>query len=84
MALDATILAIFGEPPDGIDLDEQIVTAYNIVVIVALVVAAIFVGLRFYVRNMKGSNLWWDDWTIVFSVVRRLVNGMEGEERQLT
>ncbi|KAH6991141.1 hypothetical protein BKA56DRAFT_628522 [Ilyonectria sp. MPI-CAGE-AT-0026] len=68
MTVDPAILAIFGPAPDGLDLDEQIVTTYNVVVCVALGIAAAFVGLRFYVRLFKGSNLWYDDWAIVFGI----------------
>lgn len=69
MTVDPAILAIFGAAPDGLDLDEQIVTTYNVVVCVVLGIAAAFVGLRFYVRLFKGSNLWYDDWAIVFGIV---------------
>ncbi|KAK7408028.1 hypothetical protein QQX98_009801 [Neonectria punicea] len=69
MAVDPAILAIFGPAPDGLDLKEQLVTAYNIVVCVTLGIATAFVALRFWVRQFKGSKLWYDDWAIVFAII---------------
>ncbi|KAH7312758.1 hypothetical protein B0I35DRAFT_452546 [Stachybotrys elegans] len=39
-----------------------IVQAHLIVVCVVVGFAVISVGVRFYVRFIKGVNLWWDDW----------------------
>ncbi|KAK7425719.1 hypothetical protein QQZ08_007818 [Neonectria magnoliae] len=69
MAVDSAILAIFGPPPDGLDLKEELVTAYNIVVCVTLGIVTTFVALRFWVRQFKGSKLWYDDWAIVFAII---------------
>lgn len=69
MTVDPNIVAIFGEPPAGLDLDEQIVTSYNVAVCIVLGLAAASVALRFYVRCVKGSKLWYDDWAIFLSVV---------------
>ncbi|KAF5493503.1 Satratoxin biosynthesis SC1 cluster protein 4 [Colletotrichum fructicola] len=68
MTVDPNIVAIFGEAPAGLDLDEQIVTSYNVAVCIVLGLAAASVALRFYVRCVKGSKLWYDDWAIFFSV----------------
>ncbi|CAI0645317.1 unnamed protein product [Colletotrichum noveboracense] len=68
MTVDPNIVAIFGEPPAGLDLDEQIVTSYNVAVCIVLGLAAASVALRFYVRCVKGSKLWYDDWAIFLSV----------------
>ncbi|KAF6830169.1 integral membrane protein pth11-like protein [Colletotrichum musicola] len=69
MALDPTIVSIFGEPPAGLDLEETIVVSYNVAVCVVLGLAAASVTLRFYVRSIKGAKLWWDDYTILLSVL---------------
>lgn len=69
MALDPTIVSVFGEPPAGLDLEESIVVGYNVAVCVVLGLAAASVALRFYVRSIKGAKLWWDDYTILLSVV---------------
>ncbi|KAH0426536.1 integral membrane protein pth11-like protein [Colletotrichum camelliae] len=68
MTADPNIVAIFGEAPAGLDLDEQIVTSYNVAVCIVLGLAAASVALRFYVRCVKGSKLWYDDWAIFLSV----------------
>lgn len=35
------------------------------------VLAACCVGLRLLSRHLKGQKLWWDDYLIMFSMVRR-------------
>ncbi|KPM42205.1 hypothetical protein AK830_g4328 [Neonectria ditissima] len=67
VTVDATILAAFGEPPEGMDLEEQRVVAHNVAVCVSLGLAVASVALRLYVRRMKGARLGMDDYTIVAS-----------------
>lgn len=69
MAVDPNIVAIFGPPPDGLDLEYNVITLYNVVCCVVYGVAVAVVGLRFYVRNMKSSGLEMDDWAVLCSVV---------------
>ncbi|GJC88835.1 hypothetical protein ColLi_11673 [Colletotrichum liriopes] len=68
MTTDPSIAAIFGEPPSGTKLDEQLVVSSNIAVCVVLGLSAASVALRFYVRSMKGAKLWYDDYAILLSV----------------
>lgn len=68
MALDATILAIFGEPPAGTDLSDEVTTPYNIVSIVFFTLASLSVALRFYVR-MNNNTVDKDDYMVVAGLV---------------
>ncbi|KAF9876561.1 integral membrane protein pth11-like protein [Colletotrichum karsti] len=68
MAIDPNIVAIFGEAPADVDLNERSVVSHNIAVCVVLGVAAASVALRFYVRIFKGAKLWYDDYAIFLSV----------------
>lgn len=36
------------------------------------VLAVVAVGLRLVSRHIMGQKLWWDDWMIIFSMVRTL------------
>ena len=54
-------------PPQG-DIDEgtTIIAATCVVVGVTVIVVA----LRLAVRGWITKSLWWDDWTILFAIVR--------------
>ncbi|KAM0351009.1 hypothetical protein ACHAPU_002787 [Fusarium lateritium] len=67
--IDPRIVAIFGPPPEDLDLDESVVTLYNVLTSVILGIAVLVVGLRFYARNMKSANLEMDDWAVLLSVI---------------
>lgn len=69
MAVDPKIVAIFGPPPKGLDLEKNVITTYNVVVCVVLGIAVTVVALRFYVRNMKSANIEMDDWAVLVSLV---------------
>ncbi|KAG5790479.1 hypothetical protein H9Q69_010460 [Fusarium xylarioides] len=69
MAVDPKIVAIFGPPPEGLDLDKNVITTYNVVVCVVLGIAVTVVVLRFYVRNMKSANIELDDWAVLVSLL---------------
>lgn len=71
MALDPNIVAIFGPPPEDLDLDNDQITLYNTVTCVVLGIAFLVVVLRFYVRNMKSAQLEMDDWAVLVSLVSR-------------
>lgn len=47
--------------------------------IAAIVPATIAVALRFFARYVSSAGFWWDDYTIVLSLVSvgRIVGGME-------
>ncbi|GKU22926.1 unnamed protein product [Fusarium langsethiae] len=68
MELDPNIVAIFGQPPQGLDLNQQQITTYNIVTCIILGIAFAVVALRFYVRNMKSAQLEMDDWAVLVSL----------------
>ncbi|CCT75883.1 related to integral membrane protein [Fusarium fujikuroi] len=68
MAVDPNIVAIFGPPPQGLDLERNVITTYNVVVCVVLGIAVTVVALRFYVRNMKSANIEMDDWAVLVSL----------------
>lgn len=69
MAVDPNIVAIFGPPPKGMDLEKNVITTYNVVVCVVLGISVTVVALRFYVRNMKSANIEMDDWAVLVSLV---------------
>jgi hypothetical protein len=77
MEVDPNIVAIFGPPPKGLDLEKNVITTYNVVVCVVLGIAVTVVALRFYVRNMKSANIEMDDWAVLVSLVSTL-DGMFG------
>lgn len=69
ITVDPVILAAFGEPPEGIDLEERLVVNHNVAVSVSLGLAVAAVALRLYVRRLKGARMWLDDYAIIFSTV---------------
>jgi hypothetical protein len=72
MELDPNIVAIFGPPPQDLDLSRDQITLYNVVTCVILGIAFLVVAMRFYVRNMKSAKLEMDDWAVLVSLVSRL------------
>ncbi|KAH7120219.1 hypothetical protein B0J13DRAFT_599485 [Dactylonectria estremocensis] len=68
VTVDPIIVAAFGEPPDGVDLEEKLVENQNVAVSVVFGLAVAAVALRLYVRRFKGgARLWLDDYAIVLS-----------------
>lgn len=67
--VDPTIAAIFGNPPHGLNINQETVVRYDVVVCVIWGIAAAAVCLRMYVRNLKGAHLSYDDYTIVMGLV---------------
>ncbi|KAF4980833.1 hypothetical protein FZEAL_3249 [Fusarium zealandicum] len=68
MAVDPKVVKIFGPPPEGLDLQNNVITTYNVVVCLVLGIAIAVVGLRFYVRNMKSVQVEMDDWAVLISL----------------
>ncbi|ROW13325.1 hypothetical protein VPNG_05533 [Cytospora leucostoma] len=68
MALDSAIVAIFGQPPENIDLSEQSTTANNTVSVTFFVVACLCVALRFYIRIGK-KTVGIDDYTVIVGLI---------------
>lgn len=69
MEPNADIVAVFGPPPDGIDIAESSVVQNNAAVIVLAVLASAAVALRILSRFVQGHDLKADDWAIVGSLV---------------
>lgn len=70
MTVDAGIVAIFGEPPIGIDLAEQTTSRDNTIVVCLCVLALVSFAGRIWARRIKGAPLWLDDWLVLVSLVR--------------
>ncbi|KAI5196665.1 hypothetical protein E4T39_07678 [Aureobasidium subglaciale] len=71
-SVDTGIQAIFGPPPEGIDLKASVTLGYDVVSCVVLGLAIAAVALRFHIRLMYSSqsrNLGVDDYTIVLGLV---------------
>ncbi|ROV98635.1 hypothetical protein VSDG_04342 [Cytospora chrysosperma] len=68
MAIDAGILAIFGEPPAGMDLTAETLTSSNAACATFFVLATLSVALRFWVR-LRNDTLGRDDWTMAAGLV---------------
>lgn len=69
MALDSAILAIFGPPPDSIDVADSRVGENNAAVIALLCLATVAVILRFVARISLRNPLMADDWAILIALV---------------
>ncbi|KAE9575459.1 hypothetical protein CGMCC3_g8471 [Colletotrichum fructicola] len=69
MEPNADIVAVFGPPPDGIDIAESSVAQNNAAVIVLAVLASAAVALRILSRFLQGHDLKADDWAIVGSLL---------------
>lgn len=69
MTVDPTIEAIFGPPPDNVDLIESNVAVNNGAVIAMLSLAAVAVLLRFVARVTLRNPLLADDWAIIVALV---------------
>ncbi|KAF4838616.1 Satratoxin biosynthesis SC1 cluster protein 4 [Colletotrichum tropicale] len=69
MEPNADIVAVFGPPPDGIDIAESSVAQNNAAVIVLAVLASAAVALRILSRFIQGHDLKADDWAIVGSLL---------------
>jgi hypothetical protein len=69
MTVDPAIEAIFGPPPDNVDLIESNVAINNGAVIAMLSLAAVAVLLRFVARVTLRNPLLADDWAIIVALV---------------
>ncbi|KAI5270707.1 hypothetical protein E4T47_05909 [Aureobasidium subglaciale] len=71
-SVDAGIQAIFGPPPEGIDLKASLTLGYDVVSCVVLGLAIAAVALRFHIRlkySSQSRNLGIDDYTILLGLV---------------
>ncbi|UQC78764.1 uncharacterized protein CLUP02_04241 [Colletotrichum lupini] len=69
MELEPNIIAIFGPPPDDLDISESSVARNNAAVIILAVLASAAVVLRLMARFLQGHSLKADDWTILLSLL---------------
>ncbi|KAL2884411.1 hypothetical protein SGCOL_000357 [Colletotrichum sp. CLE4] len=69
MELDPNIVAIFGPPPDDLDISESSVTRNNAAVIILAALASVAVVLRLMARFLQGHSLKADDWAILASLL---------------
>ncbi|KXH66347.1 hypothetical protein CSAL01_03941 [Colletotrichum salicis] len=69
MEPDPNIVAIFGPPPDGLDISESSVARNSAAVIILAVLASVAVVLRLMARFLQGHSLKADDWAILDSLL---------------
>ncbi|KAI9923726.1 hypothetical protein ASPWEDRAFT_120507 [Aspergillus wentii DTO 134E9] len=70
-----SINAVFGSPPSGIDLSDNLTPRNNATVIAVYILAVCLVALRFVARiKAQGSTIATDDWLIVGAVVSVTAN----------
>ncbi|KAK1448259.1 hypothetical protein CCUS01_11842 [Colletotrichum cuscutae] len=74
MEPDPNIIAIFGPPPDDLDISESSVARNNAAVIILAVLASVAVVLRLMARFLQGHSLKADDWTILLSLAHDVNN----------
>ncbi|KXH34426.1 hypothetical protein CSIM01_00337 [Colletotrichum simmondsii] len=70
MEPDPNIVAIFGPPPDDLDISESSVAGNNAAVIILVVLSSVAVVLRLMARFLQGHSLKADDWTILLSLAQ--------------
>lgn len=70
MAIDANIAALFGEPPAGLDLDENNVWWSDLGLVILICVAILSVVLRHAARFVQKAGLKADDYFMILAVVR--------------
>lgn len=69
MTSDPRIVALFGEPPAGTNLNDSQVHINDGAVIAMLVLAAVAVLLRFVARFSLRNPLMADDWLVIAALV---------------
>ncbi|KAL4972846.1 hypothetical protein BDW66DRAFT_169150 [Aspergillus desertorum] len=69
MTVDPAVEAVFGPPPDNVDLAESSVAVNNGTVIAMLCLAAVAILLRFAARIILRNPLLADDWTIIAALL---------------
>ncbi|KAF4990837.1 hypothetical protein FGRMN_8218 [Fusarium graminum] len=67
MEIDPMVLAIYGPPPEGLDLDESSVVKNTAVVLTLLFISALFLAGRIAIRTQQVYGLSLDDYTILLS-----------------
>ncbi|KAF5667068.1 hypothetical protein FHETE_5771 [Fusarium heterosporum] len=67
MEIDPMVLAIYGPPPEGLDLDETSVVKNTAVVLTLLFISALFLAGRIAIRTQQVYGLSLDDYAILLS-----------------
>lgn len=70
MAIDANILALFGEPPEGLDLEENNVWRSDLGLNILIALAVVSVVLRYAARFLQKAGFKADDYLMILAVVR--------------
>lgn len=70
MTLDANIVSIFGQPPDGLDLTENKATHYSQGLLILTCVGVASVISRFTARLVQKAGFKADDYFIILALVR--------------
>ena len=63
-------------PPPGVPNEDQNALLFS-VLWVECAISIAFVATRMIVRGRVIKNLWWDDWTICFTMVSSLLVGSD-------
>lgn len=72
--MDPTILAVFGQPPTGLDLAESKTMRDDSVVVILSIQATLAVIGRIYARRIKKAPLWLDDILVFFALILELAS----------
>ncbi|KAM0354786.1 hypothetical protein ACHAPU_000607 [Fusarium lateritium] len=67
MEIDPMVLAVYGPPPEGLDLDENSVVKNTAVVLTLLFISALFLAGRIAIRTQQVYGLSLDDYAILVS-----------------
>lgn len=70
MAIDANILAQFGEPPEGLDLEETDMWRSDVGLYILIALAVVSVLLRYVARFLQKAGFKADDYFMILAVVR--------------
>lgn len=69
MEIDPMVLAAFGPPPDGINLEDDAKVKNTVIVLILLFLSALFLSVRIAVRTKQVYGLSLDDYAIIVSWV---------------
>ena len=73
MEVDPIVLAVFGPPPEGMDLTEDQSVANTVASVVCLFLAIVAMGLRLWARSIQNFGIKADDWLIIVALVGLVV-----------
>lgn len=67
---DPMAVAVFGPPPEGLDLTENQQVADNVAAILCAAIATVALALRLYSRTFQRFDMLADDWLMIIALVR--------------